>query len=84
MKLTKGCQIQILLGIATIIYANITTVQNIIRYTEFRDEKKKKLQSIVFELRQSCPVALFPESIEFVSFSGDNKMHFSSNASHTL
>lgn len=68
MKLTKGCQIQILLGIATIIYANITTVQNIIRYAEFRDEKKK-LQSIVFELRQSRPVALFPESIEFVSFS---------------
>ena len=83
MKLTKGCQIQILLGIATIIYANITTVQNIIRYAEFRDEKKK-LQSIVFELRQSRPVALFPESIEFVSFSWDNKMHFSSNASHTL
>lgn len=68
MKLTKGCQIQILLGIATIIYANITTVQNIIRYAEFRDEKKK-LQSIVFELRQSRPVALFRESIEFVSFS---------------
>ena len=68
MKLTKGCQIQILLGIATIIYANITTVQNIIRYAEFRDEKKK-LQSIVFELRQSRPVALFPASIEFVSFS---------------
>ena len=42
MKLTKGCQIQILLGTATIIYANITTVQNIIRYAEFRDEKKKK------------------------------------------
>lgn len=83
MKLTKGCQIQILLGIATIIYANITTVQNIIRYAEFRDEKKK-LQSIVFELRQSRPVALFPASIEFVSFSWDNKMHFSSNASHTL
>ena len=83
MKLTKGCQIQILLGIATIIYANITTVQNIIRYAEFRDEKKK-LQSIVFELRQSRPVALFPESIDFVSFSWDNKMHFSSNASHTL
>lgn len=68
MNLTKGCQIQILLGIATIIYANITTVQNIIRYAEFRDEKKK-LQSIVFELRQSRPVALFLESIEFVSFS---------------
>lgn len=68
MNLTKGCQIQILLGIATIIYANITTVQNIIRYAEFRDEKKK-LQSIVFVLRQSRPVALFREPIEFVSFS---------------
>ena len=83
MKLTKGCQIQISLGVTTIIYANITTVQNIIRYAEFRDEKKK-LQSIVFELRQSRPVALFRESIEFVSFSWDNKMQFTSNASHTL
>ena len=46
MKLTKGCQIQILLGIATIIYANITTVQNIIRYTEFRDEKKKNFNPL--------------------------------------
>ena len=46
--------------------------------------KKKQLQSIVFELRQSRPVALFRESIEFVSFSWDNKMQFTSNASHTL
>ena len=83
MKLTKGCQIQISLGVTTIIYANITTVQNIIRYAEFRDENKK-IQSIVFELRQSRPVALFPESIEVVSFSRDNKMQFSSNVSHTL
>ena len=68
MKRTKGCQIQISLGIPTIIYANTTTVQKYYSICWIQRWKKKKTSIHCFRAQTISSSSPFPWIHRFRQF----------------